>query len=185
MAEFIVTPTQFDYIKTIIRNPNTGFYSLPELSFNISNPYWKLNDPVNDDPKYQKTVVKHFYTRLVEKWLYRDPEFRQLTKYFVATRKDDNVKVSLVNNIDNLSNTNIDPVEIKYILKYVEKVFVTRKLVESSLRQYVRLTNIKWYDLFNASDILKELFAHKLKKLIISTIIDYQESLQTKNKTKK
>lgn len=184
MAEFIVTPTHINFINQITRDPITHMYIIPELSFNIgrNNYLWKSTDPVNDDPKYQKRVIKHFYTRLTEKWLYKDPEFRQLTKYFVVKRDNDKIKVSMINNIDNLSKTNMDPIEIKYILRYIEKIFVSKKMVESSLRQYVKLTKIKWYDLFNAIDILKELFAHKLKKIIISTIIEYQESLDTQNK---
>ena len=39
---------------------------------------------------------------------------------------------------------------------------------------------IKWYDLYNNTSTLKDLFAHKLKKLIISTIYEMVDRTNAK-----
>jgi len=84
MSDFIITPTNVEYLDYLFKNPITGKWTIPILTFNTGyiNPYYNDTDPLNDDPKYQKRVIEHFYMRLVEKWLYKDTVFRNLIKYF-------------------------------------------------------------------------------------------------------
>jgi hypothetical protein len=188
MSEFIITPTNVDFLESIFRNPITGRWTIPILTFNTKfvSPYYGDIDPLNDDPKYQKSVVDHFYMRLTEKWLYKDPIFRKLLKYFHVETSGDEGKVSLIDDLEKISESNIDEKYRKHIFKYIEKFFITKRFVEKVLRQYVNTTHIKWYDLFHNTDILKELFTHKLKKLIISTIYELQDKKTGKeNKSNK
>ncbi|XWV26171.1 hypothetical protein QJ857_gp0907 [Tupanvirus soda lake] len=185
MTEFVITPTNVDFLESIFRNPITGRWTIPILTFNTAyiNPFYGEVDPLNNDPKYQKRVIDHFYLRLTEKWLYKDPTFRKLLKYFRIERSADEAKVSLVSNIDDVSSANVDDKDRKYVYRYIEKVFITKRFVEKVLKQYVKTTRIKWYDLFHNTDILKELFAHKLKKLIVTTIYELQDktAVNTRN----
>lgn len=176
MTEFIITPTNIDFLESIFRNPITGRWTIPILTFNINytNPFYTEIDPLNKDPNYQKSVVENFYLRLKEKWLYKEPIYRSLLKYFKVDKKGDEGKIYLVTNIDEASESNIDTKYQKHVLKYIEKFFVTKKFVDKVLREYVGTTRIKWYDLFHNTDTLKDLFAHKLKKMIISTIYELQ-----------
>ncbi len=184
MSEFIITPTNLDLLESIFKNPLTGRWTIPILTFNTKfiSPFYGEIDPLNDDSQYQQRVVDHFYMRLTEKWLYKDPVFRKLLKYFNVEENGSEGKVSLVGNIDDVKdNSNEDSKFRKHVFRYIEKYFITRRFVEKVLKQYVRRTSTKWYDLINNTDILKDLFAHKLKKLIESTIYE----LQGKEKKKK
>lgn len=173
MTEFIITPTNVDYLESIFRNPISGNWTIPILTFNTNymNPYYD-NNPLNSDPKYQKRVIDNFYMRLTEKWLYKNPIFSSLLKYFKIEKSGDEGRVSLISNIKEASNENYDKGDRKHIFKYIEKVFISKKFVEKVIRQYVKRTNIKWYDLFYNTDVIKDLLKHKLKKLIVSTIYE-------------
>lgn len=179
MSNFIITPSNPDLLNLLVRDPITGLWTIPIMTFNIKtiNPYYGEIDPLNEDPKYQNNVVKHFYMRLIEKWLYKDFLFRNLLKYFKTERNGDEVKVTLIPNLDNLSSTDVDKATRKFIFRYIEKVFITKKFVDKALRQYVNTDpkRIKWYDFFNNTGTLKELLSRKLEKLIIKTIYELQD----------
>jgi len=174
MASFILTPTNIDDLNFVLRNPITGEWTIPVLTFNpqIANPYYKEIDVLNDDPRYHDRVIDHFYIRLTEKWLFKKALFKKLLKYFKVTVKDNKGTVTLISDPDKVSESNVNEDNQKYVLKYIEKYFITHRFVEKTLREYVNVTHIKWYDLFNNSDTLVELFCHKLKKLIVSTIYE-------------
>lgn len=176
MTEFVITPTNIDYLDSILRNPVTGRWTIPVISFNVkTNPLFGDIDPLNDDPKYQKKIIDNIHTRLTEKWLYKSPSFRKLLKYFNATKKGDEIKVSIIPNINSLNTSEFDKNTRKYVFRYIEKIFITKKLVNKILRSYVAAKHIKWYDLLHNTDTLKDLFAHKLKKLIVATIYELQD----------
>lgn len=177
MTNFIVTPTDINLLESIFRDPITGSWIIPILTFNTKfiNPYYGEIDPLNKDPVYQKNVVQHFYMRLKEKWLFKDPEFRRLLKYFKVAKNGEEGKVSLIEDPEKTVDTDVNEQYRKHIFKYIEKYFISKHWVDKILRQYVKKSGIKWYDLFNNTDILKELFAHKLKKLIIASIYEFQD----------
>ena len=83
--------------------------------------------------------------------------------------------MTLISDPDNIPKSDNKEEDAKFIFKYIEKYFITRRFVEKVLREYVSTTHIKWYDLFNNSDTLIELFVHKLKKLIVSTIYELKK----------
>ena len=177
MSEFIITPTNVDFLESLFRNPVTGRWMIPILTFNTGfiNPYYGEIDPLNDDPNYRKSVIDNFYLRLKEKWLYKEPIYRSLLKYFIVKENGEQGTVSLVDDPDKVSSSNINEKYKNHIYKYIEKYFISKHLIRKILEQYVNTTHIKWYDLFHNIDTLKNLFAHKLKKLIISTIYELQE----------
>lgn len=179
MSSFIITPTNVDLLESIFRDPITGKWYIPVLTFNTSylSPFYREADPLNEDPRYQDRVIDHFWLKLTERWLYRDPSFRSLLKYFHVERDDERGTVSLVSDPGQAKKdvSDINEENKMYIFKYIEKFFITRKFVEKTLRKYVDRTGIKWYDLYVNSDVIKDLLRHKLKKLIISTIYELQE----------
>ena len=174
MTKFVLTPTYVDYISTIDRSSDDQVWILPSITFKTEPLLYASNDPLNEDPRYRKEVIKHFYTRLTEKWLYKYPSFKSLLKYFKTERKGSNVRVSLIDNIDDASRSNVDDRDKKYVFKYIEKVFITKKFIRRVLTEYVKTTHIKWYDLYFNTSTLKDLFVHKLKKLIVSTVYDLE-----------
>lgn len=177
MTDFIVTPTNTDLLNFIFWNDFTQKWNIPILKFNTNfiNPFYNQTDTINEDPKYQKHVIDHFYMRLTEKWLYKNPVFRKLLKFFRTEKNGDEIKVSLLSNIDDVKDNVPDEENKKYIFRYIEKIFISKKFVDKTLRKYVDASHVKWYDLFHNTDILKDLFAHKLKKLIIATVYDLHD----------
>ena len=142
MSDFIMTPTNIDYLETIFRDPITGRWSIPLLTFNLSNrnPFYFDIDPLNDDPNYRRNVVNHFYTRLTEKWLYKAPIFKKLLKYFKVEKNGETGKVSLIDDPDKTVDIKINNEYKNYIFRYIEKVFITKKLVNKILKEYVKTT---------------------------------------------
>lgn len=177
MSEFIITPTNVDLLESLFRNPVTGRWFIPTLTFNTSyiNPFFSEIDPLNNSLGYRDDVINNFYLRLKEKWLYKEPIYRSLLKYFTVKENGDKGTVSLIDDPDKASSDNINEKYKKHVYKYIEKYFISKHFVGKILKQYVNTTHIKWYDLFHNTSTLKDLFAHKLKKLIISTIYEIQE----------
>ena len=177
MSEFIMTPSNIDFLESVFRSPITGNWTIHILTFNtnIASPYYNEVDPLNEDPQYQKSVIDHFYVRLTEKWLYKEPIFRSLLKYFNVEKEGDEGKVSLITDVDKVSNEKLNKQYSKYVFKYIEKYFITKRLISKILNEYVKTTHIKWYDLFHNTDLLKDYLAYRLKKLIVSTIYELQD----------
>lgn len=182
MSEFFITPTNVDFLKSIFRNPVTGKWTIPILTFNTvyPNPFYKDIDPLNDDPNYQKSVINYIYIKLTERWLYQDPVFRKLLRYFDVTKNGTEGQIALIEDIDSIKESDIETNELrdkyrKYIFKYIEKYFITKNFVGKVLKEYIRRTHTKWYDIFNNTDVIKDLFAYKLKKSIISTIYELKD----------
>lgn len=172
MSTFLITPTNIDDYDWIFKNPVTGQWTIPVMDFNplVLNPFYYEIDPLNSDLQYQNRTIDYFYTKLTEKWLYKDSLFRSLLKYFHVSKKNDKGTITLISDPDKISESNILEDDYKHVLKYIEKFFITRRFVEKVLREYISVTHIKWYDLYNNGDTLKDLFRHKLKKIIIRTI---------------
>lgn len=178
MSEFFITPTNVDFLESILRDPLTGRWIIPVLTFDTryTNPYYGEVDPLNENYMYQEKVIDHFYFRLKEKWLYKDPSFRKLLKYFVVEKNENKGSVSVVSNIDKVPSElpKINEEYRKFIFKYIEEHFISKAYISKILRQFVASTKIKWYDLFNNTDQLKKYFAKKIKKNIIKTIYDLE-----------
>jgi len=177
MTTFIVTPTNVDYIQSLFRDPHTGKWTIPILTYNLDyvNPYYKESDPLNDDPSYRNRVVDNIYMRLTEKWLYKDPLFRELGKYFIVNVENGKGNITLINSLDKKTDTSkLTNQDMLYIFKYINKYFISKKFVKKTLKDYINLTHMKWYDIFNNIDNVKSDLRKKLKKLIVSTIYELQ-----------
>ena len=183
MAQIYYTPTNIDYIRDVIYDPMLRTYTIPIMSYDTTSNF-PNSDPVNEDPLYQKRVINNLFLRFREKWLYKDPEFRILLKYFNFERSNGKIRISIINNINDKNTKLPDDKTRKYIFRYIENVFVTKKFFEKSIRQFVKITNLKWYNLFDASDIIKAMLARKMKRLIVTTIFDIQDSALKKENDK-
>lgn len=168
---YVITSSYLSLLDLLFRNSVTGNFYLPAYTFNATavNPFINDISPLNTDPHYRKNVVRNFHTRLVEKWLYKEPIYRSLLKYFKVSRNGDMGEISLISDPDKPVDKH-KPEDERYILRYIEKYFAKKKFVKKVLKEYVAVTNINWYDLFNNTDTIKELFRRKLKKLIIAAI---------------
>jgi hypothetical protein len=169
---FILSPTNIEDYDWIFKNPRTDVWTIPVLTFNSSllSPYVYEIDPLNNDINYQSRTIDYFLTKLTEKWLHKKQFYNPLLKYFTVTKSGDKGTVTLISNPEKISDKEMTGDDYKYVLMYIEKFFLKRRFVEKSLRTYINASHMKWYDLYSNSDIVKKLFRHKLKKLIIKTI---------------
>lgn len=170
----INTPTDLSELDFLFRDPVTGLWKLPVWTFNTAT-FGYDRDPLNEDRNYQYKVMDHFYFRLKEKWLYHSEKFLGLLKYFTVKHDGDKIIVSLIDDLDKVSEKNINYADKKYIFRFIENTYVKKKFVSKIIKEYVNITHVKWYDLFNNTDNLKDLFAHKLKKKIINTVRRFQD----------
>lgn len=172
-----MTPTNVEYIESLFRNPLTGQWFIPILTYDVTSkhPYFSESEPLNNDPIYQDKVIENIYMRLIEKWLFKDPRYLSLLKYFRVENNDNEGKISLIDDPDKvLDISKMTKIDRMHVFKYIEKYFITKRLISKILRSYVNTTHIKWYDLFNNIDTVKDLIRHKLKRLIITTIYELQ-----------
>lgn len=172
MTTFLMTPTNIDDYDWILKNPILNKFTIPVIKYDlrVPNPFAIDIDPLNHDKRYQEQTIDYFYTKLTERWLYKDPIFKSLIKYFKITKNKNEGEITLVSDPSHISRTNVSEEDYKHVLRYINKIFITKRFVEKVLREYVTITHIKWYDLYNNTDDIKDLFRHKLKKLIIKTI---------------
>lgn len=185
MSEFVITPTNIDFIESIFRNPITGKWSIPVLAFNTSytSPFYMETNPLNNDPRYRKDVIRYIYMKLTEKWLYHDIKFRKLLRYFKISEEGKEGKVSLIDDPNKIEKETEEQEKYRnFIFRYIEKYFINKHLVSETVKQYIAKTHINWYDIFSNTDSIKKLLVHKLKKLIMSTIYELYDRKLSKEK---
>lgn len=163
----LLTPTDVNLLNNVFRDPVTGLIVFPTWSYNLND---SDSDYVNDDPKYQAKMIEHIRIRLKEKWLYNDPVFRKLLRYFDAKKVNDECKVQMITDVDKPNSTKLDSDVRRCVFRYIEKLFISKKFVEKTLRQYVLSRRVKWYDLLEMSDELKQRFADKLERQILTCL---------------
>ncbi|QGR53994.1 hypothetical protein [Moumouvirus maliensis] len=181
MDTFILTPTNSKYLDFMLKDPITGNLIAPIMNFNLDNlnPFQTDLYFLNSDYKYQEKITNYIYTSLTEKWLYKEKVFSDLLKYFKVTKHKTYGTVCLINKFPDEINTNINNKYKNFIFKYIEKFFITPNFVQKVLQKYVENSGIKWYDICSNKNIIKALFAHKLKKIFIN-IINKKQSGTTK-----
>lgn len=187
MFDLLLTPTNPSFLPYLMKDPITNRWVMPTYVFNVNypNPYYSEIDPLQTDPKYHKKIISNIYTRLCEKWLYNDTEFKKLLRYFKVDIDDNQAKITLLLPADpeNIPVQKYDEIYNNHVFKYIEKYFITKGFVDKTLRQYIASSGTKWYDIFYNIDTIKELLAKKLKKLIIKTIYEVKDLLSSAKKS--
>lgn len=175
MTHFTYTPSGVGLYNTIFIDPLTGQWTIPTYTYVANTNPFNL-DVIQTDVHYHKRVVSYFYTKLIEKWLYKDPLYQSLLKYFKVSTNDSIISVSLVDNTDQLTTPQLDKKNQSKVFLYLEKVFITKKWVRKILTAYVNTHQIKWYNLIHNSATIKDLFVRKLETFIVSTIYQSKSS---------
>lgn len=119
---------------------------------------------VNNDPELRKKVVKYFFTRLSEDWLFG--AFNDVNKYL--TVKDG--KVDIVKSLKDVGKSgDMTDLKVEFVL---EEVFTKHDLLEV-IDKYVRHRNVNWYDLKTEhKGNLKDYIHGKLKSHMRKLIAD-------------
>ncbi len=169
---FTQTPYYIQYIPELRRDPITNLWILPSQTFNLVSPY--DYEPLDQDSNYRKNIVSTVFTQFKERWLYKESIYRKLMKYFKVTGDDDKKTVSVISKVGKSSV--VDYPDQKYVLKYIEKMFVTKKLVRKSIQDYMKRSKIKWYDVLVNKEAIKEAIYRRLRKIIGKIVLLLESS---------
>lgn len=171
MTDFTLTPTDMKYLNSILKDPITGAWIAPRMNFNLDiiNPYQEIYE-IDNDNQYRERIINYIYICLTEKWLYKEKVFESLLKFFNVKKTKSQGIICLINNLNDKIDLESNHKYKKYIFMYIEKFFITHNFVTTVLKNYVKNSNIKWYDICHNKNNLKGLFAYKLKKVIESMI---------------
>jgi hypothetical protein len=149
---YILSPTYIDIDLTV---PMAFKYLGPKVDY------------MSSDPRLRERMVKYYYSKIIDKWLYNEKSYEDLTNYFNLQKEGDQLLVSIVRSLEDAHANNGDQ---KYIFRFIEAVFVNEKFVSKVLNEYTERANVPWYDLPQNNAILKSLFRHKLKKAIVKAV---------------
>lgn len=141
-------------------------------------------EDLDADPDMRNRVVRWYYTRLKNEWLYQDKEFRSLARYFII--KDGKpILVSSSEQYKDSSFKDPDEPEKNILLKLdlIRKYLINKRRIARVLEKYATKTETKWWDLEDAVDKVKIALYKELRRKILESI-DAKISIES-IKTKK
>jgi hypothetical protein len=160
-----VSPTS-SIIPTILAtdSPNVPYTSYPYLtSVNLSytTPNIGTYENMNADPKVQMRIVKYFYYKVLDKWLYTD--MLDVLNYL----KTKNNKIDLLDNLNEYNENSVDKDSddtVKQKIDFIEKYIFTKTLLFKILNKFVKETGNGWISLPKMESLIKDLIEDKLTK---------------------
>ncbi len=106
---------------------------------------------LNKDKQVRDTVTKHFYNKLINKWLLHDKTLRNLLSY-VNNNAD-----GLIKSMSNISLPNNDSSDVAIRkISFLQDKIIDKKFIKHILRNMVEKHNINWYHLHKHKDRVKE-----------------------------
>jgi hypothetical protein len=145
------------------------------MPYNVTTPYgtgtgvysprFLEYEDLNYDSDVREKLIKYFIKRATEKWLERD--FNKLLGYLVVKKKDGRLVVDLISSLKDYSEDqykNDKPEDLQAKKEFIAKYFLTRKLVNHVLKEYVMMKGVNWYDLKMYRKGVRDALKHKLKK---------------------
>jgi len=172
----LLDPTNSDTPKTPYVSPfpvtlisGISKYNLPYVNY---NPY-NLTSPLtsgyytdlNNDKTVIKTIVKYFYYKIIDKWLYND----LLPLLGFITIIDG--KPKLIKNLNDYKidkNSISDSIDAK--IDYIENILITKNMVKHVLKKIVQKENVKWYNLYKYENQIKQKFYKYIKSKLEDAI---------------
>ena len=155
---------------TMVKNPDTGNWEFPLYSFDleVKNPFRVIAPSLNTDKRYIKLVTNNIYTMITEKWLYDDDRFGTLLPYFRVN----------ISNDSSVGQITFDPAPDRdaikkarkytnHVFNYIEKFFISRKIIYHILKNFINDYNLNWYDIFYNVDDFISYAVENLRSIII------------------
>ena len=173
MADLLALPSTMSDFDNMFIDQETGKLKLPRLIVSLLETPMYYQD-LNKSADVQRRITKYFHTKAQDKWLYNDASYESLLKYFVVTKSNKEITVDLIKSMKDATEKKWTDDERKYIFQFIEKYFLTKKFVYKVLRDYVKATNVNWYDLYTNSHVIKSHIRHKLKSKIEKVIYELQ-----------
>lgn len=114
---------------------------------------------LNKDDKVHKTITKHYYYKLIEKWIYKD--MNSLLDYIKIV----DGKPMLIRSL-NEKNHSVNEGDINKKVKYFTDELISKNMIYSALKRIIKTNDYNWYDLNKHEKEIK----HILKDYIKNTI---------------
>jgi hypothetical protein len=144
------------------------YYRTPFVNYTPYNLLSPLNNgyytDLNKDKTVIKTIVKYFYYKIIDKWLYSD----LLPLLGFVTLHDG--KAQLIKNLDNYKTTVDSNKDIERKIDFMENILITRDMVKDILKKIVSKYDIKWYQLYKHEDTIKKKFYKYIKEELENAI---------------
>jgi len=119
---------------------------------------------IGNDSDVKKSVIKYYYYKLLEKWIFDD-----MVGILAFVKLNENKKPSFITSNDDFDIEKTSK-ESKHILEiktdFIKDAFFTKDFVKKILKKVVNNNNISWYDLYDyESGVKKSLYLKTLKYL--------------------
>lgn len=118
---------------------------------------------LDKDRNVRKSLVKHYYYKILDKWLYN--ELKPLLAY-IKIVNDVPTFVSSLNDVDTNSLKNESRDIINKKIQFFEQKIISKDLVKHILKKIVKKYSIKWYELNKYNKYVKKNFFNYIKKKI-------------------
>lgn len=138
---------------------NSPYYTV-DIYSNIEENYSELND----DKSVIKAVTKYYYYKFLEKFLLSD------MNDLLGFLKIKNGSVQFIKNKRDYSYKNDTAYNTDKKIKFLEKKFITKKIIYRIIKNYVSLNDIVWYKIQNNEYEFKKFLHKELKKIFENNI---------------
>lgn len=140
---------------------------LPSLNLGYSTPLVGIYENLNADPNLQSRMVKYFYFKTLDKWLYDDLD--DALNYL--TSKDG--KIDILSNLNDYKMSTVEhdsDLIIKKKIEFIEEYFLTKSMVSNILTNLTEESDIQWVNLAKNEYIVKKFIGKYLIKQLKKAI---------------
>ncbi len=133
------------------------------VDFSYSQPLVSVYRDLEADPKVQKRMVKYFFYKVLDKWLFED--LKDLLGYLNVTGE----KVSLISDTNKFNATSSEKDSVDVINKkadFIGKYIFTMSVMTKVLRKFVQEANASWYDLPKHEFFIRQVVRDNLEKAL-------------------
>ena len=163
VSQTIVPYSQPLYSTTVLPYPRIGYvpYGVPVIS--------TINTEVTANSDTQEKMVKYFYYKLLDKWLYND--LKDLLGYL--TIENDSVKL-----IKTLESFDVKSAlaDVNSIVEkkgdYIGKYILNLSNVYKIIREFIAETKTNWFDLTKHEFIIKQHVRESLEKRLKGAVLE-------------
>ena len=166
ISQPIVSPYGIPQIKSY----ETPFMAVEQSAYDpyVKNVIIGTYPNLNNNESIIKSVVKYYYLKIVDKWIYEN--LKSLLNYIKIV----DGKAKLISSIDKydehaIDHDSMDDIEKKII--YMEDIIMNKKMVKHVLKELIdNNPEIYWYKLKNYEDKIKHVFYKYMKNKFINAI---------------
>jgi hypothetical protein len=132
---------------------------MPFLLPRVSYPLHPSLD-VNRNPEVHDMMTKHFYYKVIDKWLWEEDDMRSLLGYLKIT----NGKVSLIDSLKKYKQVDETQSSYEKKVEFIEYNILSMKSMFKLLKKYIENTGVTWVELSKNPLFLKDLVYTYLKE---------------------